>query len=143
MTTPFAQRTPEYYIDRLDPDVLASFNAQQLAVMHSLLDAAISKPSPKIIDLRLTVDLIFSRFFIVLFVGKDRRQTSRPQFVTRTTRIANLIAATILLVGLNLTVSAFIFFTAYLLKSALGINLFPSSIGQVLEGRNSSDLPYQ
>lgn len=133
MTVPFSQRTPQYYLDRLAPDQLASFTDEQLAAIYALLDAAISKPSPKIIDLRLTIDLMISRFYIVLFVGKDRRRTSRSHPVTRVTRIANIITATILLVGLNLTISVFIFLTAYLLKSALGINLFPSTLQDLLK----------
>jgi len=130
--TPPQRRTPQQYLDQIDPAVLASFNAQQLAVIHSMLDAAISKPSPKLIDLRLTIDLVFSRFYLVLFVGKDRRQKARPQQMTSMKRIVNTSAAIILVLGLNLAVSAFILLTAYLTKSALGINLFPATLKEIV-----------
>ncbi|HEY9645434.1 MAG TPA: hypothetical protein V6C88_03640 [Chroococcidiopsis sp.] len=135
MNQPFSQRTPQYYLERLEPEILASFSEQQLATVHSLLDAAISKPSPKIIDLRLTVDLIVSRFYVVVFVGKDRRRTNRAYPVTRATRIANMATAMALLIGLNLAISAFIFLTAYLVKSAMNINLFPESLQELVEGK--------
>lgn len=84
-----------------------------------------SQPSPKIVDLRFTVNLLFSRFYIVLFVGKDRRKQSRSYPVSRWTRLANIVAATILLLGLNVTITGSLFIAGYLVKSALGIDIFP------------------
>lgn len=133
MTTYPQPRSPQKYLDQIDPAILASFNAQQLAATYSMLDAAIDKPSPKLIDLRLTIDLVFSRFYLVLFIGKDRRQTARLHQTTGVTKIANQVAAIILLLGLNLAISAFILLTAYLMKSALGINLFPSTLQEIVQ----------
>ena len=127
------QRTPQQHLAQIEPAILESFNAQQLAAIHFMLDAAISKPSPKLIDLRLTIDLVFSRFYLVLFVAKDRRLKARPHHTTGVTRVANQIAVIILLLGLNLAISAFIFLTAYLMKSALGIDLFPSTLQDMVE----------
>lgn len=134
MTAPHPQRTPQNYLDQIDPAILESFNAQQLAATYSMLDAAIGKPSPKLIDLRLTIDLVFSRFYLVLFIGKDRRQAARSHHTTAFTRIANQVAVILLLLGLNLAISAFILLTAYLIKSALGINLFPSTLQEIVFG---------
>ena len=133
MTTPPQRQTPQKYLDQIDPAILESFNAHQLAAAYSMLDAAIAKPSPKLIDLRLTIDLVFSRFYLVLSIGKDRRQTARLHPTTGVTKIANQVAVIILLLGLNLAISAFILLTAYLMKSALGINLFPFSLQDVAE----------
>lgn len=133
MTTHPHPQSPQKYLDQIDPAVLASFNAQQLAATYSMLNAAIDQPSPKLIDLRLSIDLVFSRFYLVLFVGKDRRQTSRSHQTTGVTKIANQAAVIVLLLGLNLAISAFIFLTAYLVKSAVGIDLFPSTLQEIVE----------
>ncbi len=128
-----SQRTPQQYLSQIEPAILESFSPQQLTVIYSMLDSAISKPSPKLIDLRLTIDLVFSRFYLVLFIAKDRRQKARSHQTTGVTRIANQVAVIVLLLGLNLAVSAFIFLTVYLMKSALGINLFPSTLQEIVE----------
>lgn len=133
MTSLPPQRTPQQYLAQIEPAILESFSTQQLTVIYSMLDSAISKPSPKLIDLRLTIDLVFSRFYLVLFIAKDRRQKPRSHQTRGVTRIANQVAVTVLLLGLNLAISAFIFLTAYLMKSALGINLFPSTLQGIVE----------
>jgi hypothetical protein len=121
----YAFRTPEYYLGEIDPHVLASFNAEQLDIMRSLLKQAIPKPSPKIVDLRFAVDLVISRFYIVLFVGKDRRRSPRKYMPGRVARVGNFVAAIALLIGANLVISAFIVLLLYLIKSAMGIDLTP------------------
>lgn len=114
----------DYILKQIDGEVLGSLTPAQLAAIRSMVKSSILQSSPKLVDLRVSVDLIFTRFYVVLFVGKERRKNPRPHTVSGMTIITNKIAAIGLLVGLNLTVSAFIFLMAYLLKSALGINLF-------------------
>lgn len=128
----YQSRTPSYYLGKIEPDILASFNSDQIEAVISILDQAIPKVSPKIVDFRFVVDLIFSRFYIVLFVGKELRKTQR-QYATRgIARIGNLVAAATLLIATNLVISAFILLFAYLIKSAIGINIFPGHIGETL-----------
>lgn len=122
---PPRHRTPATYLEQMTPAVRASLDADQLAEVSRLLDLAIAKPTPKLVDLRFDIDLIVSRYFIVLFVGKDRRQTRRPHAVTPLTRIGNWVAAVTLLLSVNLAISATIILLAYLVKSALGIDLTP------------------
>lgn len=124
----YITRTPSYYLDKISPDILASFTNEQLRVITSILERAIPKPSPKIVDFRFTVDLIFSRFYVVLFVGKDRRKKKRHQVTEGIARIGNAIAAVILLLATNLVISALILLFAYLFKSAIGLNFFPGHI---------------
>lgn len=116
-------KTPYDYLARLDPSVAESLTQKQLEAIKNLLKA-IPQPSPKLVDLRFTVDLIFSRFYIVLFVGKDRRSKKRAYFQNKLVRIGNFIAAVILLLGVNLVISASVILVAYLLKSAIGIDIF-------------------
>lgn len=120
----YSIRTADYYLQRIETDVFDSFSAEQLVSIRAALESAIPKPSPKIVDLRLNIDLIISRFYVVLFVGKDQRKKERIYRATGFTKIANIVAAIFLLIGINLTISLIIFLVSYLLKSFLGINLF-------------------
>ena len=129
-TNNYITRTPSYYLDKLSPDILASFTNEQLQAITSILDRAIPKPSPKIVDFRFTVDLIFSRFYVVLFVGKDRRRKQRHQVTEGIARIGNAIAAVMLLLAANLVISAVILLFAYLFKSAIGLNFLPGHISE-------------
>lgn len=129
-TTNYITRTPNYYLAKISPDILASFTSEQLQAITSILERAIPKPSPKVVDFRFTVDLIFSRYFVVLFVGKDRRKKQREYVPKGMARIGNAIAAVILLLAANLVISALILLFAYLFKSAIGLNFFPGHISE-------------
>lgn len=121
----YVDRTPEFYLQDMEPDILESFSPAQRQAIANVLDAAIPKPAPKIVDLRFGVDLLLARYYIVLFVGKDRRRQRRQYLPNRVSWLGNMIAATIILLSVNLLISLFIFLTAYLVKSAIGIDLFP------------------
>ncbi|MDY6936883.1 MAG: hypothetical protein SWY16_04380 [Cyanobacteriota bacterium] len=128
MTKAYADRTPEDYINGIDPEIRSSLNEEQLAEIRRAIDSAIPKPAPKIVDLRFVVDLVLTRFYVVLLVGKDRRKKPRKYVPNQMAKVGNTLAAIVLLVGLNLTISAFLFFGAYLVKSAFGIDLFPGNL---------------
>lgn len=124
----YGQLTPADYLNRMDPEVWQSLSDRQRVEFERLLREALPKNSPKIVDLRFTIDLLLARFFIVLMVGKDRRRSQRQHPVTPLTRTGNLIAAVMLLLGLNLCLSGAIFFALYLLKSAIGVDFFPGHL---------------
>jgi hypothetical protein len=117
--------TAASFINQMDPAVQASFTPHQQAEIARVIDLAIAKPTPKLVDLRFEIDLLISRFFIVLMVGKDRRRAPRNIAVSRLTQFGNWLAAVLLIVGFNLALSSSVLMFAYLLKSALGINLLP------------------
>ncbi|MCU0524346.1 MAG: hypothetical protein MUF72_05930 [Elainella sp. Prado103] len=123
----YLSRTPEDYLQQLPPELRSSFSEEQVSAVRELLAAAIPKPAPKLVDLRFGVDLIASRFYVVLLVGKDRRRQRRSYLPEPMVRVGNGIAAVVLLLGLNLLISLIIFLLAYLVKSAVGIDLFPDS----------------
>ncbi len=123
----YSARKAKDYFETVDPALRASFTSEQTAVIQALLAAAIPKPNPKLVDLRFTVDLVLARFYLVLFVGKDRRQQQRSYWPNSVSRLGNAIAAVLLLLGLNLLISLFLLLFVYLLKSAAGIDLFPAS----------------
>lgn len=117
-------KTPEHYLQQIEPQILSTFTPEQLNAIKTILNHAIPKNSPKIVDLRFDVDLMISRFYIVLLVGKERRKVKRRYVTHGITKLGNFIAAILLLIGLNLMVSLVIGLFFYLLKSAVGIDLF-------------------
>ncbi len=121
-------KTANDYLENIKPDILAGFTAEQLAEIKAVLNQAIPKPSPKLIDLRFVVDLIISRFYVVLFVGKDRRQKNRKYVPNKIAKVGNIMAVIFILIAANLVISSFILLFAYLLKSLIGINLFPGHL---------------
>jgi hypothetical protein len=129
----YLSRTPKYYLEKIEPHILVGFNPEQLQAITFALEQAIPKPSPKIVDLRFAVDLIFSRFYVVLFVGKDRRRKQRKYTPKGISKIGNIFTAVILLIGINLVFSAFILLVAYLFKSAIGIDFFSGHISETLK----------
>lgn len=120
-----ARKTVDDLIYLFDPVIAQQFKDDQWQEVRRILDLAIDKPSPKIIDLRFTVDLIVSRFYFTLFVGKDRRHQSRNETIG--SRVGNFIAVVCLLLVLNLLVSSSVVIVTYLIKSAMGIDLMPNS----------------
>lgn len=92
-----------------------------------------SPQRPKLIDIRFGVDLVVTRFYVVLMVGKDRRDQNRTHVVKGWTKLGNTLAAVLLLLGANLAISGFIVLSLYLLKSMLGINLMPGHFTEYLK----------
>jgi hypothetical protein len=110
-------------LSRVPSHLLQGFNLHQLNRIEEIIEFSLPKPSPKVIDLRVDINLFISRFYFVILVGKDCRQKKRPHTVLGLTRLANILAAIGILTGINLTVSCIIFISLYLIKSWLGINL--------------------
>lgn len=120
-------RSPAYYLEAMDPDIRSSFTEPQLEAVKQLLEASIPRPAPKLVDLRFFVDLLAYRFYVVLLVGKHRRQRQRSDVLEPMARKGNVVAAIMLLIALNLLISAFVLLIAYAIKSAIGYSVFPES----------------
>jgi hypothetical protein len=116
-----------------DLSVLQGLTPEQWIALEKFVLERRTKTHPKLIDIRFVVDVIFSRFYVVLMVGKDRRDRTRNNPVTRLTRIGNTVAAILLLLGANLVISMVILLTLYLTKSVLGFDLMPGHISQQIE----------
>lgn len=119
---------PERYLQRLDATLLASFTPEQLGAIRQLLQAVVPKPSPKLIDLRFVINLMVQRYYVVLWLGKDLRRSQR-QANGWLSRLLNLGMAVLLLVGLNLLITMTTIGVLYLIKSALGVDLFADHFG--------------
>jgi hypothetical protein len=113
--------------------ILSNITPEQWVAIEKIVLERRAKTNPKLIDIRFVVDVVFTRFFVVLMVGKDRRDRTRNHPVTGLTKLGNTFAAVLLLLGANLVISAFILLTLYLTKSALGMDFMPGHISQQLE----------
>jgi hypothetical protein len=120
-----SDKTSDDYLDALDPEVRSSFTETQLEALRRLLEAAVPRSAPKLVDLRFWIDLLAYRFYIVLFIGKDRRRHERYDSAELASRKGNAIAAILLLLGFNLIISVFILLLALLIKSLIDYSLFP------------------
>ncbi|MFZ1537954.1 MAG: hypothetical protein WAT23_11300 [Chromatiaceae bacterium] len=123
----YLERTPADYLDTLPSELRSSFSEPQLAAVQHLLAAAMPKPSPKLVDLRFWVDFLAYRYYVVFFVGKDRRDRERPEPVPPMARKGNAVTALLLLIGLNLLISLSILLIVFVIKSVIGYSLLPHS----------------
>lgn len=146
------------YTKQIDPTLLSNLNTSQVLEIKQFISQAIAhevtqktanlsinhnqlesqdftrkKRKSKLIDIRFVVDLLFSRFYVVLMVGKDVRKGQRPYPKSRATKAGNMIAAFMLIVAMNLLISAVLLLGLYLLKSALNIDLMPGHFSDQLE----------
>lgn len=108
----------ENFLQRLPKDVVDSFSAEQLEHIHSALGVRSWKKHS--IDIRTTFPIPFvkRRIYLVLLMGRNRRELSRKEVQISAFTMAAFISAFILfsiLLGL---------LVLYLIKSALGIDLF-------------------
>ncbi|NCA71415.1 MAG: hypothetical protein EOM91_15240 [Sphingobacteriia bacterium] len=120
------ERTPEQYLDALDPNLRASFSEAQLDAVKRLLESSIPRPAPKLVDLRLWLDLFASRYYLVLFIGRDRRRHARSDLVEPMARKGNLLVVLLVLLGLSLLVSLTVITLALLVKYSIHLSLFPN-----------------
>lgn len=119
------QRSAADCIKHMSPTIRESLSPEQQSEVERIVELALPKPAPKLVDLRFDIDLLVGRYFIVLFVGRDRRRRTRQHAVSPATAVGNRLAAVVLLLGMNLTVTLGLLIGGYLLKSAVGIDLLP------------------
>ncbi|MBE9028386.1 hypothetical protein IQ266_01285 [filamentous cyanobacterium LEGE 11480] len=118
--------TPETYLQRIPAEMLTEFTPAQREKIGQILVIAHPKPAPKLVDLRLDINLIWQRFYLVLFVGQDRRQQKRRYLPQGITRLGNMIAALTLLAGFNLLISLIILAGLYAARTWFGIGDLPA-----------------
>jgi hypothetical protein len=119
--------------DASSSSILSNITPEQWAAIEKIVLERRPKTNPKLIDIRFVIDVVVTRFFVVLMVGKDRRDRSRNNPITGITKLGNTLAAVVLLLGANIAISAVILLTLYLTKSALGFDLMPGHVSQQLE----------
>jgi len=127
MPLPITDPYTDSVINHMPDEIRASFSTQQIQALQQALSKS-HQQSRHLLDVRMLIPLYWTRFYLVIFMGRDRRShvqdilIHRRQSSSRTAQIGFIaLAAWFLITGL--AVSGFI--TFYLIKSALGIDIFP------------------
>ncbi len=128
----YNDRDANYYMHQIPDQILDKLDEQEREGLKSVIQSAIPRPSPKIIDLRFIVDLILIRYFVVLLIGRDMRKQQRQYQVNGITKFANIVMAVVLIIAMSLLISSVTILIVYLIKSSLGIDLLPGHITNVL-----------
>lgn len=128
-----AQRESDPFVDAIIRSIPAeereSFSDSQISALSDALtrNRLVSK---HIVDARITIPLYFTRFYAVFLIGKDRRTASRAKDIEHRRRgstLAGLLLAGCVGLGMIVFVLAGLFMVLYLLKTALGIDIFPDT----------------
>ncbi len=119
----------DYTLSRIPLDVRSSFTEEQLLAIRTALIQQSSSGRHRI-AIRLTLPLFFRKYYFAFFFGRDRRRgtvSSENARIQRTPKlIRNIVGISFLTVftsGFILVILAFL----YLIKYALGIDIFPDS----------------
>lgn len=105
------------FLARQTPDVAASFTPEQLQAIK--LSFGARQWRDHTLDLRRSIKLFGSRFYVVLLAGRERRTYER----LRTEGLISRMADTIVLLIAGLVISLPFLWVAYQIKSAMGIDL--------------------
>lgn len=120
MHDPFLER----FFSRIPREMAESFTDDQLfAVKQAFADQSARDHS---IDIRLSLPLLFQRYYVVLICGPERRDRARrrrDRAAHQLARRTNVVFMTTLLLFSALSLLGMI----YILKSALGIDLVPNT----------------
>ena len=114
------EQTIKGLLDKMPPHVAESFNDEQLTHLFTILGAR--SWGQHSIDLRGTFKIPFYkwRFYYVFLTGKNHRNLSRKE------KEMSLLSSAIV-IGLFIFISSCVgLLVLYLIKSALGIDIFPN-----------------
>lgn len=114
-------------------EVLDSLTPEQWTAIEKYVFNKKGEKQSKLVDIRFVIDLVVTRFYIVLLVGKDRRTEARNYPLSQLLKLGNIVAAILLLLGTNLVISAGIVLVLYLTKSAFGYDFLPGHINETLK----------
>jgi hypothetical protein len=117
----------------ISPEILDSLTPEQWTAIEKYVFNKKGEKQPKLVDIRFVIDLVITRFYIVLLVGKDQRTQARNYQLSKFLKLGNIVAATLLLLGTNLVISACIVLVLYLTKAALGYDFLPGHINETLK----------
>lgn len=112
-----------HILGNIDPSVFKTLNLLQLEAIKQAIAA--SQPYRRHpVDIRMTIPLFFMKLYLVLLMGRDKRSTTRNKEERRKQKATTMSAV----FGVYLIICAafpIIFLALYVVKSFLGIDLFP------------------
>ncbi len=114
-------------LQKLGLDTLNSFTEEQRKKLIESISAC--RPLQKHpIDFRGSFSLFFFHFYFVFLMGRDSRKKTKMMEIGRRHRtglVGSFFARSLVLFYVGITLLILFFILAYLLKSAMGINIFP------------------
>lgn len=113
-------------IHNIPEDIRATFSEEQFHGLQVALGKI--KNRRHLIDMRMVVPLYWARYYVVFLVGRDLRSHVQDILINRRQRSSRaaqigFIALVVWLLLIGIAGSAF--FALYLIKSAVGIDIFP------------------
>jgi hypothetical protein len=119
----------DYTLSRIPLEVRSSFTEEQLLAIRKALIQQSSSGRHRI-AIRLTLPLFFRKYYFAFFFGRDRRRRTVDSENSRIQKTPKLIRNTIVISFLTIFTLGFVLAVLaalYLLKYALGIDIFPDS----------------
>ena len=114
----------EHVLRRIAPEVRASLSpGQSEAIADAIRSSQSQKQHP--IDIRGFFPLFFARYYFVFFMGRDQRRTTRAIETERRQKVA-LAGKVLFFISVFSPFILLIFLFLYVLKSVLGIDIFPN-----------------
>jgi len=105
-------------LERMPKDVQQSFTEDQLSSLKLAIGARTW--GSHAVDVRSTVRFFRYRYYYVFIAGRNRREVSQRE------KLVALYIQVMFVTGFVLVCSAFAILILYLVKSALGIDIFPN-----------------
>lgn len=135
----YSLRDADYYMERISESIVEKLSAEEHKNLKEVISSALPKPSPKLIDLRFVINLIFARYFFVLLIGKDRykkrimNQDSPISYRTNPLKkLAHRLVSVLLFLAMNLLVSVFVLAFIYLVAKLFGFHLLGGNLNAYL-----------
>ena len=127
MSSESAKIYAEYTISRIPAEVRASLTEVQMDAIRTALVAQ-DESQKHSLDIRGTIPLFFTKYYFVLFAGKDRRKSTVQKEQQRINKVPlpiRLLLYSMVLSTVIVSFSLLAFAILYLLKTWLGIDIFP------------------
>ena len=114
----------QHILNSLEPGVLATLNLWQLRAITQAINANTPyKKHP--VDFRVTVNLFFIKFYLVFFMGRDRRNRQRQEEI-KIKNLAGKVTTYGIYYLLIMAGIVILLLGMYIIKSLLGIDIFPN-----------------
>lgn len=119
----------DYTLSRIPAAVRSSLTNEQLDAIRKALVQQ-STPDKNKFALRLTFPFFFRKYYFAVFFGRDRRKRTLENEFYRIQNVPKILKSIVVFGGMSLVFIGFgatLLVGLYLLKNALGIDIFPDA----------------
>ena len=126
------------YIAQMNPQIRQSLDHQQSSELSRFLNRVLPLRGKHLVNLKFSFWLIKNWYFVLQF-GMDKRDTKRLRKSGAAQTLLAIILNTIFVIILAALIFILVFYLLYLLKSTLGIDIFPNRhLSDILRGKQIS-----